>query len=164
MKTLYLLRHAKSSWDYPDLKDFERPLNGRGLRDVPVMADRFNARNCTVDCIVCSPAVRAKTTAGLFSEAVNFKGGAIVSNPELYFAGVGMFLKAAKLMDSSCNTSMLVGHNPAITEFVNAMTGEAIENIPTCGFVQMELAIDDWADASLGSARLIEFDFPKKQS
>ncbi len=164
MKILYLLRHAKSSWDDPDLKDFERPLNARGLRDVPVMADRFNARNCRVDCIVSSPATRAKTTAGLFSEAIDYKGGAIVSNSELYFAGVGMFLKAAKLMDSACNASMLVGHNPAITEFANAMTGEAFENIPTCGLVQMELAIDDWADASLGSARLIEFDFPKKQS
>jgi phosphohistidine phosphatase len=78
-----------------------------------------------------------------------------------------MFIKAAKRMDGSCNSAMLVGHNPAITEFVNAMTGgkgEAIEDIPTCGLVQMELEIDDWADASLGSARLVEFDFPKKQS
>ncbi|HAG72955.1 MAG TPA: phosphohistidine phosphatase, partial [Gammaproteobacteria bacterium] len=74
MKILYLLRHAKSSWDDPDLKDFERPLNARGLRDVPVMADRFNARNCRVDCIVSSPATRAKTTAGLFSEAIDYKG------------------------------------------------------------------------------------------
>jgi phosphohistidine phosphatase len=154
MKTLYLLRHAKSSWDDPDLKDFERPLNARGLRDIPVMADRFNSRKGSIDCIVCS-------------EAVAFKGETIVSNPQLYFAGVGMFIKAAKRMDGSCNSAMLVGHNPAITEFVNAMTGgkgEAIEDIPTCGLVQMELEIDDWADASLGSARLVEFDFPKKQS
>lgn len=173
MKTLYLLRHAKSSWDDPDLKDFERPLNGRGLRDIPVMADRFNARGCSIDCIVSSPAMRTKTTARLFSEAVAFKGETIVSNPELYFAGVGMFLKATKLMDGSCDTAMLVGHNPAITEFVNAMVGEqagtaetaeTIDNIPTCGLIQMELPIDDWADASLGSGRLIEFDFPKKQS
>ena len=167
MKTLYLLRHAKSSWDDPDLKDFERPLNARGLRDIPVMADRFNSRKGSIDCIVCSPAMRTKTTARLFSEAVAFKGETIVSNPQLYFAGVGMFLKATKLMDGSCSSAMLVGHNPAITEFVNAMTGErgeAIENIPTCGLVQMVLEIDDWAEASLGTARLIEFDFPKKQS
>lgn len=167
MKTLYLLRHAKSSWDDPDLKDFERPLNGRGLRDIPVIADRFNARNCSVDCIVSSPAMRTKTTARLFSEAVAYKGETIVSNSELYFAGVGMFLKATKLMDESCHAAMLVGHNPAITEFVNAMVGETaetIENIPTCGLVQMELAIDDWGDASLGTARLVEFDFPKKKS
>ena len=67
-------------------------------------------------------------------------------------------------IDDELDKVVLVGHNPAITEFANAMTGEAFENIPTCGLVQMELAIDDWADASLGSARLIEFDFPKKQS
>lgn len=170
MKILYLLRHAKSSWDDPSLKDFERPLNSRGLRDVPVMADRFITRAGVLDCIVCSPAMRTKTTARLFAEAVDFEGETIVSNPELYFAGAGMFLKATKLMDGSCNAAMLVGHNPAITEFVNAMVSakgeaaETIENIPTCGLVQLELPIDDWASAAFGTARLIEFDFPKKQS
>lgn len=170
MKTLYLLRHAKSSWDDPALKDFERPLNSRGLRDIPVMAERFTARDGILDCIVCSPAMRTKTTARLFSEAVGFEGETIISNPELYFAGAGMFLKATKLMDGSCNTAMLVGHNPAITEFVNVMisaideTRETIENIPTCGLVQLELPIDNWADATFATARLIEFDFPKKQS
>ncbi len=93
-----------------------------------------------------------------------FKGETIVSNPERYFAGVGMFLKATKLMDGSCSSAMLVGHNPAITEFVNAMTGErgeAIENIPTCGLVQMVREIDDSAESALGTARLRESDAPQ---
>lgn len=162
MKTLFLLRHAKSSWDDPDLKDFERPLNNRGLTDIPLMAERFKSRGSSVDCIVCSPAVRTKTTAKLFAETIGYEGQDIVSNPELYFAGVGMFLKATKLVDDTCNTAMLVGHNPAITEFVNAMTGECIDNIPTCGLVELELDITDWADASLDKAILKEFDFPKK--
>lgn len=162
MKNLYLLRHAKSSWDDPELKDFERPLNSRGLGDIPIIAQRFTSRQSKVDCIVCSPATRTKTTARLFAEAIGYSGGEIVSNPELYFAGVGMFLKAAKLMDATCESAMLVGHNPAITDFANAMTGADIDNIPTSGLVQISLDIDSWAEAALGAGTLLEFDYPKR--
>jgi phosphohistidine phosphatase len=117
MKTLYLLRHAKSSWDDPDLKDFERPLSDRGISDIPLMAERFLQRHDGVACIICSPALRAKTTAKLMAQNINFPVDDIVSNPELYFAGSGMFLKAASLVDDNCASAMLVGHNPAITEF-----------------------------------------------
>ena len=167
MKTLFLLRHAKSSWDNPDLKDFERPLSDRGLADVPVMAERFMSRQgaieSLVDCIICSPAVRTKTTAKLLAEQLAYPQDEIGSNPELYFAGSNMFLKAASLVDETNNSAMLVGHNPAITEFANAMTGESIENIPTCGLVEMQLAIDNWSDIELGSGTLVEFDYPKKK-
>lgn len=162
MKTLFLLRHAKSSWDDPDLKDFERPLNSRGQSDIPVIAERFSSRHLSIDCIVSSPATRTKTTARLFAEAIGYSGGEIVSNPELYFAGVGMFLKAATLMDDSCESAMLVGHNPAITDFANAMTGAGIDNIPTCGLVQITLDIDSWGEAALETGKLVEFDFPKR--
>ena len=162
MKTLYLLRHAKSSWDDPELKDFERPLASRGLRDVPEMASRFQNRGGQVDCIISSPAVRAKTTAKLMAEHIGFPVDEVASNPELYFAGAGMFLKAARLVDDHFDAAMLVGHNPAITEFANMMTGAEIENIPTCGLVQMSLEIDSWGDIEAGGARLEEFDFPKK--
>ncbi len=166
MKTLYLLRHAKSSWENADLRDFERPLSERGVSDIPVMAARFTERGAQLDCIVSSPAVRAKTTARGMADKLNFPKDEIISNPELYFAGTGMFLKAAKLMDETANSAMLVGHNPAITEFANAMLGdgsEEIENIPTCGLVALELPIDQWGDASLGSATRVWFDFPKKE-
>ena len=92
MKTLFLLRHAKSSWGNPKLKDFERPLSGRGINDAPVIADRFLSRYSSVDCIICSPAMRAKSTAKLFAENINFPVDDIISNPELYFAGSSMFL------------------------------------------------------------------------
>ena len=164
MKTLYLLRHAKSSWDDPELKDFERPLSERGLRDVPVMGARFLEHANSVKCIVTSPAVRAKTTAKLLAENINFPVDEIASNPELYFAGSGMFLKAASLLDDSCADAMLVGHNPAITDFANIMANAGIENIPTCGIVKLSLPIDQWSDIEAGSATLIDFDFPKKQT
>lgn len=162
MKTLFLLRHAKSSWDDPDLKDFERPLSDRGITDVPVMAARFLARHQGLGCIISSPAVRAKTTAKLLAENINYPVADIGSNPELYFAGTGMFLKAASLLDEIHSSAMLVGHNPAITEFANVMAGSDIDNIPTCGIVELSLPIDSWSEVALGQAALTHFDYPKK--
>ncbi|GJM13439.1 MAG: phosphohistidine phosphatase SixA [Pseudohongiella sp.] len=163
MKTLYLLRHAKSSWDDPDLKDFERPLAERGIRDLPVIAKRFLDRAGRVDSMICSPAVRTKTTAQMFAKEIGFAGDEIGSNPELYFAGPNMFLKAASLVDDECESAMLVGHNPAITDFVNGMAGANIDNIPTCGLVQLSLPIDSWSEIKLSNAELVEFDYPKKE-
>lgn len=164
MKTLYLLRHAKSSKDNPALKDFERPLAERGIRDLPVIAERFKSKKGRVDCIICSPAVRTKITAKMFAERVGFPSDEIGSNPELYFAGSNMFLKAASLLDDEYDAAMLVGHNPAITEFANEMAGGDIKNIPTCGLVQLALPIDAWAEIEFSSAELVDFDYPKKVS
>ncbi len=162
MKTLYLLRHAKSSRDDPELKDFERPLANRGTNDVPVLAARFLDRGNKVDCIVSSPANRAKTTARIFAESIGYDLETIIGNPELYFAGMSMFLKTASQVDESCGSAMLVGHNPAITDFANGMANCSIDNIPTCGLVELSLPIDYWADIDIGVATLKDFDYPKK--
>ena len=162
MKTLFLLRHAKSSWKQPELKDFERPLAKRGLSDISLMADRFKSRNSSVQCIISSPAVRAKSTATLFAEAIGYPKDEVVANPELYFAGAAMFLKAASLVDEDYDSAMLVGHNPAITEFANSMCDGDIDNIPTCGLVEFRLPIEDWSEVSFDCAELVDFDYPKK--
>ena len=162
MKTLFLLRHAKSSWDDPALKDFERPLSERGNTDVPVMAQRFLERHASISCIIGSPAMRAKSTAKLFAENIGYPIDDIISNVELYFAGTSMFLKAAKHVDEHCDSAMLVGHNPAITEFVNDMADADIDNIPTCGLVELSLPIEQWSDVMTGGATLVDFDYPKK--
>lgn len=162
MKKLFLLRHAKSSWADPDLKDFERPLSARGALDVPIMADRFLSRHEGVDCIICSPATRTKTTAKSFAKQIKYPPDDIASNPELYFAGAPMFFKAVRLMDDDCDSAMLIGHNPAITDFVNEMAGCEINNIPTCGLVELSLDIAHWSEAEMGKAQLVDFDYPKK--
>ena len=164
MKTLYLLRHAKSSWDDPDLKDFERPLSDRGFRDAPMMGKRFEEAGNQLQCIITSPAMRAKTTAKLFADNMGYPSDDIASNPELYFAGTGMFLKAASLLDDDCSNAMLVGHNPAITEFANLMADSDIDNIPTCGLVKLGLDIEKWSDIAAGMAELVDFDYPKKSN
>ena len=163
MKTLFLLRHAKSSWDFPDLRDFERPLAARGDREAPLMGRRFLERESSVERIISSPAVRARATAKLMAEAIGFPADEIVSNPDLYFCGPSMYLKAASLVDDDFNSLMLVGHNPTITDFANEMTNADIANIPTCGLVELALPIDHWSEISPGNSTLVEFDFPKNE-
>ena len=163
MKTLFLLRHAKSSWDYPKLRDFERPLAARGEREAPIMGGRFRRRESSVDCIISSPAVRARSTAILMAEAIGFPVEDVISNPDLYFCGTSMYLKAASLVDDDYDSVMLVGHNPTITDFANEMADADIANIPTCGLVELSLPIDHWSEISRGDSTLVEFDFPKNE-
>ena len=162
MKTLFLLRHAKSSWDQSELRDFERPLAERGLRDIKNMGERFVRSGRSVDCIISSPAVRAKATALLFAREIGYPEDDISANPELYFAGAPMFMKAASLIDEEFQSAMLVGHNPAITEFVNDMSNAGIDNIPTSGLVELRLPIEEWSAVKYGAAELIDFDYPKR--
>lgn len=162
MKTLFLLRHAKSSWSDAQLKDFERPLNERGTADVPLMAERFLRRGVTIGSIITSPALRAKTTAKLFADAIGFPEAEVIANPELYFAGSGMFLKATRSVDEECDTAMLIGHNPAITDFANALSNSQIDTMPTSGLVELSLPVEQWGDIDFGEATLVSFDFPKK--
>ena len=126
------------------------------------MAGRFKNTHSDLDCIVCSPAIRAKSTARLFAKQIGFPRDDIISNPELYFAGTNMFLKAASLVDETCESALLVGHNPAITDFVNSMAESDIDNIPTSGLVELSLPIESWTDVQLGEATLVNFDYPKK--
>ena len=163
MKTLYLLRHAKSSWDDPELKDLERPLADRGLRGIPKMASRFQQRGDTVDCVVTSPALRAKTTAKMIADQIGFPPDQVASNPEFYFAGVGMFMKAVSLLDANCQSAMLVGHNPTITEFADGICGRRIDHIPTCGLLKLQFPVQQWEEIQAVLGELVYFDYPKKE-
>ena len=166
MKTLFVMRHAKSSWSEPGLKDFARPLEQRGIDDIPTMAARFMARSCALDAVVSSPAVRTATTAALFSSAIGLSTDRVSIDANLYFAGAPMLLRAASLFDDAYAAVMLVGHNPAVTDFVNELGGLdsefSIDTVPTSGLLQFELCIESWTQVTLGGARLVEFDYPKK--
>jgi len=163
MKTLYLLRHAKSSRDDHALKDFERPLADRGIRDVSKIASRLSKRGDKVDCVITSPALRAKTTAKMFADQIGFPADEVASNVELYFSGANMFLKEAMLLDEHCRSAMLVGHNPAITEFANRVCDGRINHIPTCGLVQLQFAVQRWEEIQDTLGELVYFDYPKKE-
>ena len=165
MKNLYLLRHAKSSWDNPGLSDKDRPLNKRGLRDAPEMGQRFAARGETLDLVFSSPAKRARTTAELFCDACDYPPDGIVIEDGLYFLGRGAIEEVIENQSDRVNSLMLVFHNPDITHFCNSISDYfRIDNIPTCGLVKWDCDIDRWIDWSRETTQFGYFDYPKNLS
>jgi len=144
MKTLLLLRHAKSSWGDGDLADFDRPLNNRGRHDAPRMGQLLARHELTPDLIITSAARRAATTAELVAMAAEYAGDIQYTN-ELYLADPDTFLEVARETDDSVARLMLVGHNPGIEELVAALAGRD-ERMPTAALACFRLAIDHWRD------------------
>ena len=165
MKSLYLLRHAKSSWAEHGLSDRQRPLAERGLRDAPLMGERFSARGEHLERIISSPALRAHSTAQLFAEAGGFPPGEVVLEPDLYFLGSGSIGDVILSQDDQLQSIMLVFHNPDITQFVNSIDYEvSIDNVPTCGLIKLGCDIAHWRDWSSTSTAFEYFDYPKNLS
>ncbi|MCW5911109.1 MAG: histidine phosphatase family protein [Cyclobacteriaceae bacterium] len=166
MKTLYIVRHAKSSWDDPELDDFERPLNKRGLKDAPRMGKRLKEKRVTPDIMLSSPAVRALATCKAIATVLAFNESKIKTDRKLYHADEDQILEVVrKLKDSprdSEEVAMIFGHNPGLTEFANALLNQTIDNIPTCGIVAAQLPVARWQDVTFGCGKMLFFDFPKR--
>ena len=161
MKQLLIIRHAKSSWDFSDLSDFNRSLNERGHRDAPAMAKRILAKSVQLDAIVSSPANRALTTATYFAAAYNFKAADIITIKELYHASVKVFYETISKLDNKLHTVALFSHNPGITEFINELTTTTIDNMPTCGIYAVKIKTDSWKDFKKAEKDFWFFDYPK---
>ena len=165
MKNLFLLRHAKSSWNNPTLDDRHRPLSNRGTRDAPFMGSRFLARDEFLDHIITSPATRARCTAELFAKACGFPQENIVEEADLYFTSTRSIVELIARQDEETQSLMLVFHNPDITYFVNSIdTGNQIANVPTCGLIKLTCNIASWRDWAVSNAQFDYFDYPKKVS
>lgn len=162
MKTLTLLRHAKSSWKDHDLPDHKRPLNRRGERDAPVMATRISEAGIRPSLMMSSPAVRAWNTARIVAREISYPLEFLQREEELYMAGVEDFLQLLRRQDNKFNSIMLVGHNPGLTDFANYLMPGLTDNIPTSGVVSMTVDTDDWNLAEGTGMELLVFDFPKK--
>ncbi len=162
-KTVYVVRHAKSSWDFPELADLDRPLNTRGLSNAPEMGQRLKDKEIIPDLVISSPAKRAHETCRIICHTLGYDESAIKINRELYHGDEDEMLELLKNLPDKYETVMLFGHNPAITFFVNDMTGENIHNVPTCGVVAIKLTINEWKEVDYGEAELIFFDYPKKK-
>jgi phosphohistidine phosphatase len=163
MKRLLVIRHAKSSWDYPELEDFERPLNERGKKDAPRMGKRIKEKDLPVDYLISSPAKRAFSTSKRIADALQFPREKIITNKNLYHADEDGILKIVRSIPDSFSVALLFGHNPGLTEFVNALLNEHIQNIPTCGVVSCLLEVPSWKELKWGKGTLEYFDFPKKK-
>lgn len=166
MKTLFIVRHAKSSWDNAELSDFDRPLNDRGLKDAPRMGKRLKERRVTPDIMLSSPAERALTTCKKIASILNFPTEKIKTDKRLYHADEDQILNVLKGLKDLPNDKeevvMIFGHNPGLTDFANSLLNETIMNISTCGVVHATLNIESWKDLKFGCGRMEHFDFPKK--
>jgi phosphohistidine phosphatase len=152
MKTLYLLRHAKSSWDDPDLKDFDRPLNKRGLKAAPRVGALLQKQKLQPDIVLSSPALRAKQTTHIVCEAAGLSS-LINFDERIYEAGVQRLFEIVIGFSDTINVAVMVGHNPGFEELVSALTGES-QRMPTAALACIELKIKKWSDLTGGSGKL----------
>lgn len=164
MKTLYVIRHAKSSWANPALSDFDRPLNKRGEKDAPTMAKRLKKRNVTPDLLLSSPAARALATCQIIAKEAGYSKSKIKTDKNLYHAEDAEILRIIQTLDNKYSCVWIFGHNPGLTDFVNLLADADIDNVPTCGVVACSINIQSWDEAGKGKGFVISFDFPKKKS
>ncbi|RPH89087.1 MAG: histidine phosphatase family protein [Calditrichaeota bacterium] len=143
MKTLLLVRHAKSSWKHPELSDIDRPLNKRGKQDAKAMTDRLRERNISVEVIISSTAVRALRTAELLAEGLKFHG-LNLTDDRLYAAAADQILDVIEEIDPQFDGVMIIGHNPGMTELACLLTRELIAHVPTCGVVHLLYSAPSW--------------------
>lgn len=164
MKTLYLIRHAKSSWDDPSLEDFDRPLNTRGKRDATKMGKRLKKLKIMPDLVVSSSAKRAAKTAKKIGREIGYPVEDIQFINTLYHASANELLQVVQHTSSSVIHLMLLGHNPGLTDFANALCQDEINNIVTSGVYTLQFEIEDWKQIRLNKkGNLLFYDYPKKQ-
>ena len=161
MKTVLLIRHAKSSWGDLNLPDFDRPLNSRGKADAPKMAKRIYEKEIIIDSFISSPAKRAKKTAEIFAEQYHIKKTEILFVPDLYHANDGIFYETIANAPEKSDSLAIFSHNPGITDFANKLTTTRIDNMPTCSIFAVTADITRWSEFELAVKELYFFDFPK---
>ena len=164
MKTITLFRHAKSSWKDPGLVDFDRPLNPRGHRDAPVMAQCLQAAGIRPSLILSSPANRAWSTAKIIAKEISYPPEFLQRDRDLYHAGVSRLLDVIAAQDEGFKNLLVVAHNPGLTDLANELVPGVCNNLPTAGFVSIEVEADTWDLRGRQSAKLIEYDYPKRGS
>lgn len=162
MKTLIVVRHAKSDWSDPNITDIERPLNKRGKRDAPFMAELMKQQNLVPDLILTSPAERALQTVKYFADVFNIDKSKIIIREEIYNLGPVAIRKLLSQIDDTHNVVYLFGHNPDLTSLVNQLLDVFIENIPTTGIVCIDFDFDSWKEILNNKGNLRFFEYPKK--
>jgi len=161
LKTLYLVRHAKSSWSTPSLDDFDRPLNNRGMRDAPFMTDVLLKKNIFPQLIISSPALRAITTANVIADKLNYPVDKIKKDNNIYEASALDILKVIKQTNDKIETLMIIGHNPGMTDLVNLISDKRLDNLPTSGIVCLKKENEKWKNIN-DEWHLDFFEYPKK--
>lgn len=162
MKTLLLIRHAKSSWDDISLGDRERPLNKRGKKDAPAMGRLLKEKGLLPELVISSPVKRALKTAKLIAEEIDYPKKRIEIREDIYGQGTDALVQLIGGLDESLDNVYLIGHNPELTDLANRLTGAGIHNVPTCGVIAIEFPLPTWAECVQQGGSLALFERPAK--
>lgn len=160
MKTLHLIRHAKSDWGDSLLIDKQRPLSKKGLRSCEAMAHQIAAAGCDFSNVFCSPAIRAQSTIEAMVKALD-KSIEWIVEPSLYTFSSNDLLTWCRKLDDSLDNVVIIGHNPALTILCNEIANQNIVNMPTAAYAQLSINITSWQQLIAGSAKLSTFLTPK---
>lgn len=161
MKTILLLRHAKSSWNNQGLTDFDRPLNERGNRQAIQMGKKILSLGDLPELIIHSTAKRTSETTKIISKEMGIAADRIKQDQSMYLSSYNNLLSVIDSIPDSINCIMLVGHNPGITDLSNYLTQNYIDNIPTCGAVKIDAFVDSWQEIARGIGSQKYFIYPK---
>ncbi|WP_308797416.1 SixA phosphatase family protein [Agromyces silvae] len=160
MKTLFIVRHAKSDWGHPGLADHDRPLNDRGRGDAPRMGRRLAERGVRPGLIRSSTALRARTTAAALADELGLDEASVQLDESMYATSVAHLLEVVVELDDTAATAILVGHNPEFSALVGRLTGADVE-LPTCTIAEVRLPVERWTDAADAAGELVRVDSPK---
>ena len=161
MKTLFLIRHAKSSRDDPALADKDRPLNDRGQRDAPKMGKRLAKRHVAPDLILSSPATRALKTAQIIAKKLDYKRKNILVNDRLYAVEASELLDVLRKLGDAVECAMLVGHNPELTELAHRLSSK-INRMPTCAVAELTFDAKSWSRIGKDKPVNVALDYPRR--
>jgi phosphohistidine phosphatase len=162
MKTVYIIRHAKSTWANIGQRDFDRPLNERGHKDAPAMAERLLNKKIEIDSFISSPAKRARQTCEHFYAVLGKGKDPILFIDELYHAPCETFYTVIGEMEDKYERIAIFSHNPGITEFVNSLTNSVrLDNMPTCGIFCITVNSNTWSSFKQSEKKFEFFDYPK---
>jgi len=161
IKTLYLIRHAKSDWQDPGTSDFERALTKKGRKDIKTMGSYLKLRGVLPDLLLASCSLRTQETADGLADRLGFEGQRDYLQ-ELYLTSSETLVETLMSQEKSFDTIMVVGHNPQMTEVANLLTEEHVAKVPTLGMVAITFEIEEWSELEETKGEIDFFIFPKQ--
>ena len=163
MKQLIVMRHAKSSWDFPELDDYDRPLNERGKKAAVLMGERLLKYGTVPDLVLSSGAKRAYDTAKRVCKVIGYPKYQIRREEELYMAGLTDFYRLVHGLPDEYQAVMLVSHNPGVADFMNNITNGVYLEVPTAALAVVSFGQGGWADLSPKTGETVYYSYPKAE-
>ncbi len=162
IKTLHIVRHGKSSWDFENISDIDRPLSPRGINNAYMMAKKLSERKTKPDLFITSPANRALYTTIIFARVLKFPYEKIRISESIYMGYTDNLIELIQKQDKSVSTILIFGHNPTFTALANQLMDHNLDNIPTSGIVSLDFEIETWEQLSTKPPKNYFFDYPKR--